>query len=49
MVPQRGRFDAMKLNEKISSTLCEVNGVNPSLAELAGVFRKIQTEFAYEA
>merc|ERR1719203_1106010 len=39
----------MKLAEKISSTLYEVNGVDPSLAELADVFRKIQTEFAYEA
>merc|ERR1719491_1118862 len=33
----------------ISSTLYEVNGVDPSLADLADVFRKIQTEFAYEA
>merc|ERR1719445_2253331 len=39
----------MKLAEKISSTLYEVNGVDPSLADLADVFRKIQTEFAYEA
>jgi len=49
LVRERGRFDGMKLAEKISSTLYEVNGVDPSLADLADVFRKIQTEFAYEA
>jgi len=49
LVRERGRFDGMRLAEKISSTLYEVNGVDPSLAELADVFRKIQTEFAYEA
>jgi len=49
LVRERGRFDGMKLAEKISSTLYEVNGVDPSLSELTDVFRKIQTEFAYEA
>lgn len=49
LVRERGRFDGMKLAEKISSTLYEVNGVDPSLSEMADVFRKIRTEFAYEA
>lgn len=49
LVRERGRRDGMKLAEKISSTLYEVNGVDPSLSELADVFRKIQNEFAYEA
>ena len=48
-VRERGRFDGMTLADKFSSTLYELNGVDPSVEEMADLFRNIQTELAYEA
>eukprot|EP00485_Elphidium_margaritaceum_P014952 CAMPEP_0202725846 /NCGR_PEP_ID=MMETSP1385-20130828/184308_1 /ASSEMBLY_ACC=CAM_ASM_000861 /TAXON_ID=933848 /ORGANISM="Elphidium margaritaceum" /LENGTH=780 /DNA_ID=CAMNT_0049392051 /DNA_START=69 /DNA_END=2411 /DNA_ORIENTATION=+ len=48
-VRERGRLDGRMLAEKVSETFYELNGAEPTVDELVGVFRRIKQELAAEA
>jgi len=48
-VRERGHADGEYLAERISATFYELNGVEPSLSELRGVFDSIEQDLANEA
>mmetsp|Transcript_35683 Transcript_35683/g.58515 ORF Transcript_35683/g.58515 Transcript_35683/m.58515 type:complete len:819 (+) Transcript_35683:184-2640(+) len=48
-VRERGRLDGRMLAEKVSETFYELNGAEPTVDQLVGVFRRIKQELADEA